>query len=211
MIYGILFYSKTCPFCKTLMLAMKNEGMLERFKLICVNNMSMSELVSSGISKTPTIIIVNEQDGRKLSQQIYEGQEAGKWIENIINNRRMMLIQNVEMQRRNIELQNMKARNADGMVDYFITDNKISDTCSFFHPDIKLELDIAQPKNFVPAYAEERIVTICNDYEDKVKLCPAETKAKMSELENMRNKDTTMLKQSMEKEQIERLMNNRMS
>jgi hypothetical protein len=116
-------------------------------------------------------------------------------------------MQMAENQRRNIELQNMKLRQADGMTDVHIMETTgISDLYSYFNPNIALELNVAQPKNYVPAYAEEHINTLRSEYEEANKMNPLEMKTKINEIENSRIKDTSMIKQSMEREQIERVI-----
>jgi len=200
-----LFYSVNCEFCKKLMFVMKNQNLLYLFKLICIDELSPIELTTRGITQIPTIVLINKYGG-KIQKQILEGANAGQWVENMINNRRNFVIQNTEKNRNAIQLQNLKAQKMDGISNYYIMETKgISDAYSYWNDEIKKEVQLPQPKSYVsPAHIDEKIITFIDD---KEKLDTSTMSGKMNELKNVRSRDENEIKNVLERQQIEKVIN----
>jgi hypothetical protein len=53
---NILFYSKSCETCKTLLTVLKNENLLGNFKLICVDD---TKVLPTDLTRVPTMLVIN--------------------------------------------------------------------------------------------------------------------------------------------------------
>jgi len=53
---NVLFYSKSCETCKTLLMLLKNENLLGYFKLVCVDDMKS---LPTDLTRVPTMLILN--------------------------------------------------------------------------------------------------------------------------------------------------------
>jgi len=205
---GFLFYSNRCPFCKNLMIVMNNQKLLQLFQLICIDELNTIELLKRGIKQIPTLVII-EQNGKNNQKQIFEGENAGKWVENIITNRRMIMMQNIEKNRNAIQLQNNKSQHTDGMTNYYINEMVgISDSYSYWNDDLRKEVDIPQPKEFIaPSQLDSnRIITF---QESNNKITNKEMSNKSMEYDRLRNNDINDLKKMFERQQIEAVISKR--
>lgn len=221
---GYLFYSNNCETCINLIAIMKNEKLLEMFDCRDVEKMGLEELTRLGLEDVPTILIINTSQSGEQQKGIHVKGQACKWVENVINNRRAHMIKYNENVTKLIEMQEMKKRMQDGLLGYSSMEiGGISDDYSYWSdkPDLDKNLDMAQaktflgydadPKKFLQLYNQSRIMTIPDvegNKDDKRKLkgyivTEKEQKKLMEDLDKNREKQIGVIKDNMQKEQID--------
>jgi len=152
-----LFYSNKCATCIKLINILIGEQLLEMFKIINIDNTDFKKLYKLGITGVPTITIT--ENGK---QEIFSKSEACKWINRIISNKREFRMKHVDEQRRLIRDENLKARREAGLFEYQQMELEgLSDLYAYFNTDQSKELDVPQPKLFLPYkdIGNDRIVT----------------------------------------------------
>lgn len=225
---GFLFYSNNCETCVNLITIMKNEKLLDMFKCSDVEKMSMEELNRLGLEAVPTILIINVSSTGEQQKGVYVQKQACNWVENVINNRRSNMIKYTENTKKLIEMQEMKKRLQDGLLGYSNMETSgISDDYSFWSdkPEIDVNLNMAQsksflgydkdPKKFLQQYNQSRIMTIPDiegTKDDKRKLKgyivnDKEQEKLIKDLEKNRNSQLEIIKDNMQKEQINSVIN----
>lgn len=225
---GYLFYSNNCETCVNLITIMKNEKLLDKFECNDVEKMSMEEITRLGLEAVPTILIINVSPTGEHQKGIYVQKQACNWVESVINNRRSNMIKYTENTKKLIEMHEMKKRMQDGLLGYSSMETKgISDDYSFWSdkPEIDINLNIAQSKSFLgydkdskkflQQYNQSRIMTIPDvegTKEDKKKLkgyivTEKEQKKMIEELEKNRGAQLNTIKDNMQKEQINSVIN----
>ena len=202
---GYLFYSTLCKHSLDLMKIMENQGLLPMFELKSVNTMDINEITRLGLNATPTILIINNDNG-KQSKGIYESKDAFKWVDNVITNRRQNMIQFAEQRRRLIEIDETRKRMEDGLSENCQMERQgISDVYAF----CKEDNDMYQPKAFVPALEmgndAYRVMTIPQGRHVE-KLSEIDQKMLIKDLESKRKIQDTDMKSNMEKEQISKVI-----
>lgn len=175
-----------------------NEGIQQMFVPICLDRMSSRELAQLKLEKVPTIIITAPNQ----NPQLMEGpKQCSQWLNQIIQNRRNNMMQYVEQQRRLIQKQQQDKKMQEGCLEFIGEEmDGVSDAYSY------LATDMYQPKNFIPVGQEEnyRMATI---QVTENKLTKDEMTRNLTDIRNNREKDTEELKQIMEENQIQQIMN----
>jgi len=176
-----------------------NEGIQQMFVPVCLDRMNSKDIAQLKLEKIPSIII-SSQNG---PPQIFEGpQKCGQWLNQIIQNRRNNMIQQVETQRRLIQKQQQEKKLQEGSVLEFIGEEMegISDAYSY------LATDMYQPKNFIPVGQEEnyRMATL---QMKESKISNDELSKNISDLRHNREKDSDELKRMMEQNQLQIIIN----
>jgi hypothetical protein len=209
---GYLFYSEGCKYCTHLRNVMINQNIIRIFNECCIDNMTPDELIKLGLTSVPTIVIVstNNQTGRH-SKGIYENEAAFKYIEDIISNRRKNTILRAENDRKIIQINNMKRNARDGLYEYKKMEAEgISDLYSYWNNDMTKEIDESQPKSFLPHGKEKEygIMTIpeTKDEIQKNKLKESDLTKMINNIQTMRDGQDAHLKEIMNKEQIDKIM-----
>lgn len=213
---GYLFYSKKCDTCINLRTIMNTQNMLKDFNEKNIDNMSIEEINKLGLQTVPTILIVYTYSNGESRQGLYEGENAFTWVENVVNTRRQNMMKYNEETRRLIQNNRVKKQVREGVLDYCDTENSgVSDGYAYFSEKIEIDkqLDLAQPKSFLP-YGQDnnfRILSIPVSEEDKkrqgYKINDKDQKKMTADLEKMRNIQDEQIKQSMQSEQIDSIIN----
>lgn len=209
---GYLFYSDKCDTCTNLRTYMNNHKLLNIFKTKNIDVMSIEEINQLGLQTVPTILIVHTLQNGETRQGIYEGENACNWAENMVMNRRKSLMQQTENTRKLIEMNNMKKKVKEGVLDYSSMETSgISDDYAYFASDMNLDkqLDISQPKTFLPFRQDNqyRILSIPQDSKEKGYKLTYNDQLKMaSDLENVRKIQDEQIKMVMHQDQINSVM-----
>jgi hypothetical protein len=208
---GYIFYSKTSKSCLDLITYMENQGIINMFESRCIDTMTEHDIIRLGLSSVPTIIITTEQNG-KQQRGIYEKIEAFKWVESLVINRRQHMMKFAENNRKLIQQSEMKKRIKEGLYEYCQGESQgISDSYSYWKDDMSKDINDAQPKLFLP-YGKDAAYTIMTIPEDKhmkgYKLKQNEQTSLVSNLENLRKDQDTHIQTFMEREQIQKVLNN---
>jgi len=194
-----LLYSTKCQACMELWRVINNEGIQQMFIPVCLDRMSSKDISQLKLEKIPSIIIVSPN----TPPQILEGpKHCGNWLNQIIQNRRNTMMQQIDTQRRLIQKQQQEKKMQEGGALEFIGEEMegISDAYSY------LATDMYQPKNFIPVGQEEnyRMATI---QMKENKISTDELSRNISDLRNNREKDSDEMKRTMEQNQLQIIMN----
>jgi hypothetical protein len=192
------------------MTVMENQGLLQMFVSKCVDEMSTDDFAKLGLRCVPTIVLMNNQNG-KQQKGIYEDNDAFKWVDSVIANRRQNIIKFTENNRKLIEINEMKKRMVDGLSENCQSEMQgISDSYAYWKDDIAHDIDLPQPKTFVPPMGVGNdlygIQTI-PEGSVREKLKESDQKKMMSKLENMRKDEDSKLQSIMQQQQINKVMN----
>jgi hypothetical protein len=197
-----LFYSVKCDECMNLWQVIYNEGIGRVFIPVCLDKYTSKQIqnLGIGIKELPSIVVSTQNH----PPMIHEGpQQCSQWLTNFTLNRRKVLAQQLEQQRKIIQKEHARVRALeDGPIEYLECEmDGISDAYAYN------DTDLCQPKNFVMVGNEEnsRIVTVTNTKDCKFDM--AATKAYVAELEKSRGSDNINLMQDMEKRQINTIIN----
>ena len=216
---GYLFYSKNCKHCRQLMTVMENQGLLNMFNVRCVDEMTDSDFAKLGLQYVPTLVLISNQNGR-LNKGIYEKEEAFRWVDSVISNRRQNMIKSAEGNRKLIEINEIKKRIADGLAENCqIEMEGVSDSYAYWKDDITQDIDLPQPKMFVPAlkslainedtynalYGIQTVPHQNGLREDKLK--KSDQEKMIGKLESLRKDEDSQLKNIMQQQQINKVMN----
>jgi len=215
---GYLFYSKKCKHCYQLMTVMENQGLLNMFNTRCVDEMTDSDFAKLGLQAVPTLVIISNQNG-KQSKGIYEKADAFKWVDSVVTNRRQNMIKIAADNRKLIEINEMKKRIADGLAENCqIEMEGVSDSYAYWKDDIRQDIDLPQPKMFVPAL---KSLTLNEDsynalygiqtvpYQNGIredKLSKSDQAKMIGKLESTRKDEDTQIKSIMEQQQINKVI-----
>jgi hypothetical protein len=117
-----------------------------------------------------------------------------------------------ENNRKLIQQSEMKKRIKEGLYEYCQGESQgISDSYSYWKDDMSKDINDAQPKLFLP-YGKDAAYTIMTIPEDKhmkgYKLKQNEQTSLVSNLENLRKDQDTHIQTFMEREQIQKVLNN---
>lgn len=200
---GYVFYSSNNSGCYNLMKIMENEGMLNMFTLKSIDDMSENEIVKLGLRSVPTIVFVN--NGQK---GIYEKEDAFKWVNNIIANRRQNIMKRTENNRKLIQqnsIQNIK----NGLFEYNANESQgISDSYSYWKDDINQDINTAQPKSFLPFGRDSQytIMTIPENKNNIHKLDKDSQNKMVANLKNTRDRQDEQIKDIFTNEQIDKVL-----
>ncbi len=194
-----LFYSSKCRACNELWGVITNEGITKMFVPVCLDKMSSKEMATLRITKVPAIVI----SGENQQPAIYEGpQQCSAWLNTLIQNRRNNMKQHVENQRKLIQKNQAQARIQDGnAMGFSISEMEgVSDGYSY------VDIEVHQPKNFVPINHEENFKIITPQCKQG-KLDEYQTKQELNSIKKNRDVDNDNLKSMMEQNQINAIFN----
>jgi len=172
---NIFFYSRKCQTSYALYTILKNEELIENFKLFCVED-HLNE-IPRGITKVPTLIVNN------ISKPL-EVEEAFRWVETIKTMRQQKFIelqkQQIELEKRTKDEENKKKR----LLGYIDTEmGKFSDKFAY------LNFDAPIPHTFKNAFDEDKEIIFTPPADKKV---PAEEQKKtLSMVEKERKEEET--------------------
>ena len=207
---GYVFYMKECKSSLNLITLMENNDLHTMFQYKCVDNMSELDITKLGLKTVPTIVVISNQNGEQ-KRGIYEGREAFNWIESVLLNRRQSMLQLVENNRKLIQINEMKKRMKDGLYEYCEGESSgISDGYSYWKDDMAKDIESAHPKTFLPYGADEKyaIMTIPLDKTAVGYTISKGDQEKMTrDLESARRFEDAKLKDIMEKQQIQDVLN----
>jgi hypothetical protein len=169
--------------------------------------MRIEDLLKQGINNVPTIMVIN-QNGTESRKDIFDGANAFTWIEQFINNRREFMMRQAEETRRLIQLNNKKVcENEKSLKDYNTMESfGLSDAYAYYNVDINRDVDIAQPKSFLP-YGKDQEYPILTLTDDKNKMNGTEYKKREDEVKKIRQNQEVELKKIMEQQQIAAVVN----
>lgn len=195
-----LFYSNKCKECMNLWQVICNEDIKRVFIPVCLDNYTSKDIEKLSIKRIPSIVVSVENH----KPAVYEGPfECSKWLNTFTANRRKNLLQRVEQQRKTIQKETNEQKE-NGPIEYTsIEMDGIADDYAY------LNTELSQPKNFLPIGMENanQIHTPNNlVYNDK--LTARELSMQRSSLENTRANDEQHIKQTMEQNQINAVLNN---
>lgn len=204
---GFLFYSEKCEFCLNLRNVMHNQGLLNFFRSQCVDGMRVEEIARLGLTAVPTIVIVT-QGGAK---GIYEKEEAFKYIEGMIANKRKNAMMQSENEHKLIQVNNIKRNVQEGLYEYQEQEAVgFSDMYAYWSNDLAKDLDAAQPKSFLPhgKDSDYAILTIPESKADVLrnKLTKDDQDKMIGKMDLFRKEQDVQLRTLMEKEQIEKVI-----
>lgn len=208
--YGYLFYSKECKFCFKLITVMENQGLLGMFNVKCIDDMTPNDFAKLGLQCVPTLVVVNNQNGVE-HKGIYENDKAFKWVDSVISNRRQNMIKTAENSRKLIEISDYKKRIVDGLSENCQSEMEgLSDAYAYWKDDMTQDIDIPQPKMFVPALNIGNplygIETIPDESGKKNKLKENDQKDLIKKLANLRSEEDTQLKNIMQQQQLNKVL-----
>lgn len=202
-----LFYSTKCKHSANLINIINSQKLSELFRPICIDNMKIEDLLKQGINNVPTIMVIN-QNGTESRKDIFDGVNAFTWIEQFINNRREFMMRQAEETRRLIQLNNKKVcENEKSLKDYNTMESfGLSDAYAYYNKDINRDVDIAQPKSFLP-YGKDQEYQILTLNDNKSKINSTEYKKREEEVIKTRQNQEVELKKVMEQQQIAAVVN----
>jgi len=146
-----LFYSKNCASSMNIIQIIQNQGLMQAFRLFCVDDMTDEQVSQSGLTAVPTIIIYGQNNQR----QVFEGKRAFDWLQSLMINRQQWMMK-VEENRRNILKHNAMINNG-GPQGFIQTEmSGLSDDYAY------LAMDMAQPKQYMMKGQDENysIITL---------------------------------------------------
>lgn len=196
--FGHLFYSRNCKSCGDFIRIINQEGIINGFNMISIDDLSAQQITNLSIKFVPTVI-VRDQNG----SNIFEAGKAFEWVNNLIQFRRQNMAKMVEMQRRRIIQANINAGvTGVGMEHSPMETSGISDDFSY------LVTDHAQPKSFMPYGHDDqyKIVTLKNL--DESRLSEGEQKQRISNYEKSRTMQNATIEQYIENQLRDTICNN---
>lgn len=190
LLYGMLFYSNKCDFCKKVRPIIYTNGLGHYIQEICVDNMPEDQIAQYGLRLVPTLVVIYENKMQCVKNKtIFESNEVFEWVEQRILQRRDMLKNSSEHTRQNIINENIMKKKEDNIHDYHpLETGGQSDIYSYWFKDINKDNGLAQPKSFLP-YGQDDTYSIATYNEKnshKYKLNENETKKLMYQMENDR-------------------------
>ena len=207
---GYIFYSKKCKSCYNLMTIMENQKLLNMFSPKCIDDMSDVEITKLGLQSVPTLVLVSNQNGQQ-KRGIYEKENAFKWVESVIINRRQNMIKYAENTRKLIQINEMKKRFKEGLFEYCQNESEgLSDSYAYWKDNLNQDIDSAQPKTFLPFGHDEKynIMTIPENKNAKnFKLSNVDQPKLIQNLEKSRTDQDNQIKILMEQQQINSVIN----
>jgi hypothetical protein len=202
---GFIFYHPSNTGSFNLMKLMENEEMLKMFELRSVQNMTDEQLLSFGIHAVPTIVFINGQN-----KGIYEKDKAFAFVNNMISNRRQNIMKRTENHRKLIQSDGLRNNIKDGIFEYNSNETQgISDAYAFWKDDMTQDIDVAQPKSFLPCGkdAQYNIMTLPENPNNKFKMNSDVQSRMVSTMKSNRDQQDDQIKQILEQQQIDKVLN----
>lgn len=208
-----LFYSTKCKHSANLINIINSQKLSELFRPICIDTMKIEDLIRQGINNVPTIMVIN-QNGTESRKDIYDGANAFNWIEQFINNRREFMMRQAEETRKIIQINNQKLYDDNKALKgyYTMETSGLSDAYAYYSKDISKDVDIAQPKTFLPYGKDQEysIVTLNDGGMRKtgdIERVKKEETIKEDNMKKSRQNQDLELKKMMEQQQISAVVN----
>lgn len=184
---NIIFYSTQCQFCHDLIRSMKNEGILQYFRMICVDNNIQN--IPANITQVPAIITTD-------TNRVYLANEAFKWLQGVKYMRQQKIN---ESNKKLIEYNIQKNAQSGGPHSFISTEmNGISD--NFAYTDI----DMAQPKNFQEYGKDDRDIILTPPIDTKINTSQQSKKLKEAELS--REQQNKVFSENMKQGQLQAVL-----
>lgn len=205
---GILFYSNNCKYSSNLLKVMMDQDILRFFTQKCIDNMDTNELIQMGLKVVPTLVVVNKSASGN-NKQIYEEAKAFEWVQQLLTNRRESMIKMADQRRRLIQINNIKSKHHDGLHDHDpLETGGVSDDFAYWAQDMTKDIDIAQPKSFLPFGKDDQysIATFMNSKEKEYKINEADQKRRLAEIEQTRKMQNNSIQEMNEKQHMDAVM-----
>lgn len=196
------FYSSNkCEYSTSMWKILNDEGILQWFDKINVDEKSLEWLLQIGLKQVPAVLITGNDNKREL----HEGLESFKWLDTLIKNRRSNINQIATMNRQKLLENNRQINNMGdnkGLTEYVTGEmTGLSDEYGY------LQTDIYQAKNYVDCLkGGQSIVTI----NEQGKLTKNQTDNSINSANEQREKQTQMLKTEMKQGHEDCIYGNRM-
>jgi hypothetical protein len=188
-IFGILFYSNKCKHSNNLRLLMHNNDLLKFFTEKCIDNMNVDELTEYNLSTVPTLVVIQRNVNNSVqNKNIFEAEAAFNWVQSIIINRRDNIIKSAENSRKLIQLNNAK-NNENSFRDHDpLESGGVSDNYAYWTNDVNKDIDLPQPKSFLPFGKEDdyKIIAFNNPFEKDKKINDYEQLNKTNDIKKIR-------------------------
>jgi hypothetical protein len=181
---NIIFYSKTCDDCKTLLTLLQNEGMLQNFVMYCVDG-RLKEIPPS-ITTVPTMTVAS------INKPLV-GKETFEWVNKMkfIKEQNMMNINKHNIMKLNL----MRMENKNGPHGFFNEEmNGISDNFAY------TKTDIALPHRYSGATENKGAIFTAPD--EKKKISKEEQKKRIESITKTRTEQDNVNSESMKKQQL---------
>jgi hypothetical protein len=215
MLYGYLFYTNDSQgYCKSLITLLERHGLNKIFRYYLADEMKDEDIIRFEIETLPTIIVISD-NGQQKQQNIYQGNDAFKWVDNFLISRRQALMKNAETSRRLIQNSNAKDRLTQKLYEYCPGEHSgISDGYSYYNDDETKDINLPQSKMFSNglSYQNDNLGAIPLPGSGKIKDYRAieglnaiygnDTKKAIQNAEQDRKKQDEQLKQLMEKDTL---------
>ncbi len=193
-----LFYSPRCAECSNLWTVIKNENIEKLFIVVCVDNFTSKEMQQLDIKEVPAIILSAENQPSAL----YEGpQKCSEWLTNFTINRRKNIAHYVETQRKLIQNEQATIKAQEGILEYTEAEmDGITDNYSFNHTELY------QPKSFVTVGNEDKF-NILTPIVEENKITNDVMRKNLLSVNAARDTETKQIMQTMEQNQIKKILN----
>lgn len=139
MLYGYLFISNHDEngYCKSLMTLLERHGLNKIFEPKLIDKMKPEQIMQLQIENIPALLVINSQT---KTQQFFEGNDAFKWIDNLLIGRRQTVMKNAENQRKLIQTSNIKENLKEGLIDYCPNEQGgLSEGYAYYHEDENID------------------------------------------------------------------------
>ncbi len=196
------FYSKKCANSANMWKLLSDEGILQWFEKINADDKPLEWLVQMGLKCVPTMLVMGVGDKREL----FEGPDAFKWLDTLIKNRRASVNQIADMNRQKLLESNRHINNTTGtnnsLIEYVVGEmSGLSDEYGY------LQTDMYHTKNYVDCHRGGQSIVTINEQE---KLNKNQTDASVNATNELRDKQTQILKDEMRQGHIDTVFGNRM-
>lgn len=199
---NMLFYLTKCPYCQNFIRTLNNEGLIQHFKLICVDNLKE---IPPGITKVPAVITAD-------TNKIYLANDAFKWLQGIKYLRQQQQqIYDINERNKKIIQYNIYKNNqslSQGPNSFLHSEmTGISDNYAYTNEDITKDIDMAQPKNF-QQYNKNMTASdaIFTPPKEKEKITGTQQNQKLKEIEASREQQAKQFSELMKQEQLHAVM-----
>jgi len=197
----ILFYSERVASCTNFIKHAQDCGIFRFFtELYCVDKMDKNAILNSGIKEVPCVLIKTPN-----GSQIYEGESAFKWLQEIIFSRQKSMIDRATEQRRQILIE-ANAKRDNGPREHAPMETAgVSDNFSYVSVGL---VDQALPKSFMVLGNEDNNKILTFNTKGKEQKIDRIQQDKISEqYEKNRKMQDSMLKQEMNQNIINTVYN----
>jgi len=182
---------------------MMDQDILRFFTQKCIEGIKTDELIQMGLRVVPTLVVINKTN-TGTNKQIYEETKAFEWVQQLLTNRRENMIKMADERRRLIQINNIKSKHHDGLHDHDpLETGGVSDDFAYWSADMTKDIDIAQPKSFLP-YGKDDQYSIATFIDNKkFKLTEDEQKRRIAEVELARKSQDNAIKGINERQHME--------